>query len=194
MIGYRSAGEGRPELRPIKLRRLSSGEHDTLQAKLANKSVPARIHQRYRVIAELAVGHGTAEVADRVGCSAAAVYHWAHAFEQSGFTSFERPNNPRGPIPIVDGGQVLALIKVALARPEELGLPFSHWSVKKLTAYCREHDLLPPITDEWVRRLLHREGVSFQHTKTWKESPDPQFELKKTVFSTSTTLHRSEGP
>jgi len=194
MIGYCSAGEGRPGLRPIELRPLSSSEHDTLQAKMANKSLPARIHQRYRIIAELAGGRRTAEVADRVGCSPAAVYHWAHAFERSGFAGFERPNNPRGPIPIVDGEQVLALIKVALARPEELGLPFSHWSVKKLAAYCREHDLLPPITDEWVRRLLRREGVSFQHTKTWKESPDPQFELKKTVFSTSTMLHRLVGP
>lgn len=194
MIGCCSAGEGRPELRPIELRTLSSEEHATLQAKLANKSLPAYLYQRYRIIAELTAGRRTAEVAGRAGCSPAAVYHWAHAFDQSGFVSFERPNNPRGPIPIVDGDQVLSLIKVALSRPEELGLPFSHWSVKKLTAYCREHDLLPPITDEWVRRLLRREGVSFQHTKTWKESPDPQFEPKKTVSSTSTTLHRLEGP
>lgn len=193
MIGYCSAGEGRLELRPLELRSLSSSEHETLQAKVANRSLPARIHQRYRIIAELAAGRRTAEVADRIGCSPGAVYHWAHAFEQTGFAGFERPNNPRGPIPIVDGDQVLTLIKVALARPEELGLPFSHWSVQKLTAYCREHDLLPPITDEWVRRLLRREGVSFQHTKTWKESPDPQFELKKTVSSTSITLRRAEG-
>lgn len=193
MIGYCSAGEGRPELRPIQLRTLSSSEQDNLQAKLANRALPARIYHRYRIISELGAGRRTAEVADRVGCSPAAVYRWAHAFEQSGFANFERPNNPRGPIPIVDGDQVLSLIKVALARPEELGLPFSHWSVKKLTAYCREHDLLPPITDEWVRRLLRREGVSFQHTKTWKESPDQQFEVKKTVSSISITLPRPAG-
>jgi len=179
-------------VRPIELRLLSSSEQETLQAKLANKSLPTRIHQRYRIIAEIAARRRTSEVADRVSCSSAAVYHWFHRFEESGFARFERPNNPRGPIPTVDGDQILALIKVALARPEELGLPFSHWSVTKLKAYCLEHDLLPPITDEWVRRLLRREGVSFQHTKTWKESPDPQFELKKTVFSTSTTLPRPE--
>lgn len=175
------------------LRGLSGEEQDSLHAKLVDKTLPAYVHQRYRIIAELRAGHRTAEVADRVGCVTSTVYHWAHAFERGGFASFEQPNNPRGPIPIVDGDQVLALIKVALARPEELGLPFSHWSVKKLTAYCREHDLLPPITDEWVRRLLRREGVSFQHTKTWKESPDPQFELKKTAYSTSITSHQPVG-
>lgn len=174
-------------MRALKLRSLTSSERQTLDAKVANRSMPARIHQRFRIIAELAAGRRAVQVADRVGCSASAVLHWLHSFEKDGFVNFERPNNPRGPIPIVDGDQVLALIKVALARPEDLGLPFSHWSVRKLTAYCREQDLLPPITDEWVRRLLRREGVSFQHTKTWKESPDPEFEVKKTVSSTSTT-------
>lgn len=180
-------------MRALKLRPLTSSEQETLHSKVANKSLPVRIHQRYRIIAELAFGRGVGQVADRVGCSPSAVLHWLHAFEEDGFVNFERPNNPRGPIAIVDGDQVLALIKVALARPEDLGLPFSHWSVKKLKAYCREHDLLPPITDEWVRRLLRREGVSFQHTKTWKESPDPEFEVKKTASSTSTTRRLREA-
>jgi transposase len=187
VIGCYSAGESRPELRPISLRSLSSSEQAVLQAKLANRALPVRFHQRYRIIAELAAGRPVSQVADRVGCSTSPVYHWAHSFETTGFASFEQPNNPRGPLPLINGEHVLELIKVALARPEDLGLPFSHWSVKKLKAYCREHDLLPPITDEWVRRLLRREGVSFQHSKTWKESPDPQFEVKKTASSTSTT-------
>lgn len=194
MIGCDSAGEGRFELRPISLLSLSSQEQATLQAKLANKSLPVRFHQRYRIIAELAAGRPVAQVADRVGCSTSAVYHWAHAFENSGFTSFERANNPRGPLPSITAEHVLELIKVALARPEDLGLPFSHWSVKKLKAYCRERNLLPPITDEWVRRLLRREGVSFQHSKTWKESPDPQFEVKKTASSSFTTRRQKAAP
>jgi transposase len=176
-------------LRALKLRSLTRSEQATLDAKIANKSLPVRIHQRYRIIAELAAGRGAGQVADRVGCSQSAVLHRLHCFHRHGFGSFERPNNPRGPIAKVNSDQVLALIKVALARPEELGLPFSHWSVKKLKAYCREHNLLPAITDEWVRRLLRREGVSFQHSKTWKESPDPEFEVKKTASWTSTMPH-----
>ena len=174
-------------MRPVHLRFLTLNEQAILDVRVANKSLPARIHERYRIIAELAAGRTAAQVADRVDCSPSAVYHWLHAFNRDGLANFERPNNPRGPFTRVDGDKVLALIKVALARPEELGLPFSHWSVKKLKAYCREHGLLPPITDEWVRRLLRREGVSFQHSKTWKESPDPEFEVKKTAFLTSTT-------
>lgn len=180
-------------MRPVHLRPLTSDEQAKLAAKVANKSLPARLYQRYRIVAELASGRSAEQVSDRVGCAPSAVYHWLHAFAKDGFANFERPNNPRGPLPIVDGEQVLALIKVALARPEDLGLPFSHWSVKKLKAYCREQKLLPAITDEWVRRLLRREGVSFQHSKTWKESPDPEFEVKKTASWTSITRRPLEA-
>src|SRR5690606_33550842 len=95
---------------------------------------------------------------------------------------------------IIDGQQVRALIRVALSRPQDLGLPFTQWSVAKLRAYCLEQGLIPPITDEWVRRLLRREGVSYQHTKTWKASPDPEFEVKKTASSTSTSAAPKTAP
>jgi len=75
-------------------------------------------------------------------------------------------------------------------RPEDLGLPFTRWSVSKLASYCKQRGILPDITDEWVRRLLRREGLTPQRTKTWKESPDTEFEVKKTEFLTST--HRPQ--
>ena len=74
------------------------------------------------------------------------------------------------------------MIATALARPMDLGLPFTHWSVAKLQGYCRKKKVLPAFSTEWVRRLLRREGISVQRTKTWKESPDPDFESKKTAF------------
>jgi transposase len=169
-----------------RLRPLTRAEQALLSSKLRTKTLSARIHQRYRIVAELARGRSAVAVGDRVGCNVMSVYRWRNHFNASGFAKFEVPTNPNGAIPIVSGEQVRGLIRVALSRPEDLGLPCTHWSVAKLAAYCRDRGLLPPITDEWVRRLLHREGVSFQHSKTWKESPDPEFEAKKTVSSTST--------
>jgi hypothetical protein len=72
-------------------------------------------------------------------------------------------------------------------------LPFTQWSVAKLSAYCRGKGILPEITDEWVRRLLRREGLSAQRTKTWKKSPDPEFEVKKTESLTSMDRHPRTG-
>jgi transposase len=34
------------------------------------------------------------------------------------------------------------------------------------------------ISLEWLRQILRRRGVRWQHTKTWKESTDPQFWAK----------------
>jgi transposase len=176
-----------------RLRPMTRDEHAFLSAKLRTKTLPVRIHQRYRIVGELARGRTAVAVADRIGCSLRSVYRWRDYFNEGGFTHFEVPTNPRGAIPVVSGQQVRELIRIALSRPEDLGLPFTHWSVAKLADYCRRRRLLPPITDEWVRRLLHREGVSFQRSKTWKQSPDPEFEVKKTPSSTSTTRRRRMG-
>jgi len=171
----------------LQLRRLTTEEEKTLRAKLADKRLPAKVYERYRLIAVAGEGATPAAASRVVGCSDGKVEHWVHRFNASGFATFEKQaNHPGRPI-IIDGQQVRALIRVALSRPEDLGLPFTQWSVSKLHAYCLKKDLIPPISGEWVRRLLRREGVSYQHTKTWKESPDPEFEVKKTVSSSSTS-------
>ncbi len=168
-----------PRVRVLKLRRLSPPERRVLQAKVADKKLKARLHQRYRIIAKLASGLAPYAVAEQVGCHPDTVYHWLHRFNASGFASFEAPPNPRGPISSISREQVLGLIEAATSRPQDLGLPFTQWSTAKLKAYCVHHGLLPPICDEWCRQLLRREGITPQRTKTWLRSPDPDFEGKK---------------
>lgn len=171
----------------LKLRALSSDEAETLRRKLGDKGLAARVYERYRLIDTVRGGATPSEASRMVGCSDGKAEHWVHRFNASGFATFEKSPGRTGRPVIIDGQQVRALIRVALSRPEDLGLPFTQWSVSKLRAYCLKEGLIPSITDEWVRRLLRREGVSYQHTKTWKESPDPEFEVKKTACSTSTS-------
>lgn len=180
-------------MRPLQLRSLTAEERVQLDAKIREKTLPARLHERYRIVLEASLGHVASGIAQRVGCSPGKVWRWIHRFNASGFATFEAVHNPYGRPAIVSGEQIRALIRVALSRPEDLGLPFTHWSVAKLKAYCLAQGLLPPITDEWVRRLLRREGVSFQHTKSWKQSPDPDFEAKKTASSISMPRRRRTG-
>jgi len=73
-------------------------------------------------------------------------------------------------------------------RPKKLGLPFTHWSLRKLAGYVsgryghKDPDLVPArvvrIGRERVRRILHEHGISFQRTRTWKESTDPAYDAK----------------
>ncbi len=71
------------------------------------------------------------------------------------------------------------VIQTATTRPTKLGQPFTRWSLRKLVAYLRKvHGRMILIGREALRGLLARRGVTFQRTKTWKESPDPDRETK----------------
>ena len=162
----------------VQLRPLTRREHATLRSKLREVSLATRLHRRYRFIAELRSGHPVAEAARVAGLTSQAGYELLHHFNDSGFSRFERPNNPRGRIPLITARQLQALIDTALTSPEKLGLPFTSWSVRTLNAYYQRKKLLPPFSDEWVRQLLRRQRLSAQRIRTWKHSDDPAFAKK----------------
>lgn len=167
----------------IYLRKLRPGEEDLLRKKLRDKTVSARIYERYRVIDIARGGRSAPEIAERSGMHITGIYDWIKHFNEDGFDGFEDAPNPKGRPSGLSGKQIRQMIKIALSRPADLGLPYTHWSVAKLRSYLvRKLGVFPDYSDEWVRRLLRREGVSFQRTKTWKESPDPDFEVKKTAY------------
>jgi transposase len=170
--------------RPTKvfLRKLRKSERELLKVKLRDKTVSARIYERYRVIDIAQQGFSVPEIAERSGMFVTSIYDWIQYFNKHGFRGFDDPPNPEGRPSLLTGPQVREMVKIALSRPADLGLPYTHWSVAKLRAYLIKRDLFPNYTDEWIRRLLRREGVTLQRTKTWKESPDPDFEVKKTAF------------
>jgi transposase len=72
------------------------------------------------------------------------------------------------------------IIKVAAARPKDLGLKFTTWSLPKLQEYLRQQSGLGDITRSTIRRRLLQEGFRFREGRTWCESHDPDFEVKKT--------------
>lgn len=60
-----------------------------------------------------------------------------------------------------------------------LGKPFTCWSIRELADHLRRNIARPVrISREALRCLLSRLGISFQRTKTWKESPDRDFDAK----------------
>jgi len=177
----------------VRIRTLTDNERSLLHAKLRDKTLSVRVWERYRIIGELSKGRSPADVADRVGCHLAVVYDWIHRFNDSDFATFEAVPNPSGRPVTIGSDQIRALVRVATSKPEDLGLPFTEWSVAKLHEYCLRKQLLPKCTDEWVRRLLRRECLTYQRSKTWKQSNDPLFEQKKGASSTCMRRHHRTG-
>ena len=166
--------------RRVALRALTRAERAVLREKVRDLSLGARVHQRYRIIDALRRGYRPLEVADRVDAHLTVVYDWIRRFNASGFAAVERVPNPKGRPAILKAEQLRAWVEVALSSPADRGLPFTTWSVPKLTEYGQAEGLLPPVTDEWVRRLLRREGLTPQRIRTGKTSHDPAVDRKKT--------------
>jgi hypothetical protein len=63
------------------------------------------------------------------------------------------------------------IVQAATTRPERLGRPFTHRSTRKLADN--------PVRVVAVgRERLRQDRISFQRTRTWKESSDPEREAK----------------
>ena len=66
------------------------------------------------------------------------------------------------------------ICEVALSPPREL-IGMSVWSLAKLREYLIAQKIVPAISLEWLRQILRQSRIRWRHTKTWKESTDPQF-------------------
>jgi transposase len=161
------------------IRSLTKKESEQLKLKLSDRTLSAYLLDRYRIVQALSAGYTPSDISRILGCERLTVYNWVRKFNRGGFSEFEKVSNPNGRPAILTSKNVRELVKVALSRPSDLGLPYTEWSVAKLGDYCKSKGLIPNVSNEWLRRLLSREGLSLQRTKTWKESPDPEFEKKK---------------
>ena len=71
------------------------------------------------------------------------------------------------------------IVATATTRPEKLGRRFTHWSVRKLVGYLADNPVrVVEVRRERLRQLLRYHKISFQRTRTWKESTDPLREAK----------------
>ncbi|MDR7279896.1 transposase [Catenuloplanes atrovinosus] len=72
------------------------------------------------------------------------------------------------------------IVATATSHPRRLGRPFTRWSLRKLADYLagRDSNRRVVLSPERLRQLLHANDVSWQRTRTWKESTDPDFDAK----------------
>ena len=161
-----------------RLRELSEDELVRLQDLLRAANTPARLFTRCGLIWLLAGGYSIARASDYVGLHYTNAHKWVGRFEAEGIDGLltrPRPGRPR----VYDETAEDLVIDVATSRPKDLGLDFTTWSLSKLTDYLHEHQHLPDMSHETVRRILRRRGLRHLTGVTWCESNDPEFEAKK---------------
>ncbi len=167
---------------PVKVRRLSEDEGRKLQRIVrrgggkTDKSIVK--WRRSLVVLASAGGNDVAAIARLVHTSPDRVREMIHSFNDKGMRALD-PQWAGGRPRRITTEQRQLIIKTATKRPRSLGQPFTRWSVRKLAQYlATKKGRRVVVSRERLRQILAEEKITFQRTKTWKESPDPLREQK----------------
>jgi transposase len=99
-----------------------------------------------------------------------------HEFNERGLDSL-RPNYRGGRPRRITAEQRKRIVAVAGARPDSQGVPLTRWSLPRFSLWLAGEGIVE-ISPAHLGRLLGDAGLSFQRTRSWKASPDPDYAAK----------------
>jgi transposase len=151
--------------------------HRLTQIVRRGRGNPIRV-RRATIILASSSGTPVSAIARLVAADEDTVRDVIHAFNERGLAALD-PQWAGGRPRRISNADVAFIVATATTRPETLGLPFTHWSVRKLAAYLRRnHQRVVRVRRERLRQILREAKISFQRTRTWKESSDPDKDRK----------------
>ncbi len=148
--------------------------------------------RRAQVVAFSGQGMRVQEIASRLYLHEEYVRELIRRFNRGSFEAL-RPRARSGRPSKYSEEEVSMMLEVLTWRPHDLGLGFRTWSLRKLAGFLVETGIVNEISHTTLDRILHEQGVSFQRTKTWKESKDPEFVSKKNASTDSRSGRRKMG-
>jgi transposase len=162
----------------VRARRLTDQEGQRLQQIVRRGKHGSIRVRRALIIMASASGTTVPAIARLVAADEDTVRDVVHAFNEKGLAALD-PQWAGGRPRLITNEDVEFIVTAATTRPEKLGLPFTHWSLRKLAAYLAANPARAVRTGrERLRQILHQHGISFQRTRTWKESADPEKDAK----------------
>ncbi|WP_347224612.1 IS630 family transposase [Streptomyces thermocarboxydus] len=163
---------------PVRVRRLTDQEGQRLQQIVRRGSTSSVRYRRAMMLLASAGGNRVPVIAQLVQADEDTVRDVIHRFNEIGLACLD-PRWAGGRPRLISPDDEDFVVQTATTRPTKLGQPFTRWSIRKLAAYLRRvHGRIIRIGREALRCLLLRRGFTFQRTKTWKESPDPERDVK----------------
>ena len=139
-------------------------------------------HARYQskrsramILLASSTGMSAPQIAGLVRTDESHVRKVIHAFNEERFGSLDpdyRGGRPRKTTP-VERDRIVA---VACARPDTQGVALTRWSLAKLAGHLAGMGIV--LSEEALRWALRHAGLSHQRTRSWKWSPDPDFQSK----------------
>ena len=172
----------------IYVRSLTSEEGAQLH-NIARNGNDVKFARHAQVIIASAARTPVRQITKVMGYSKLQVRRIIHAFEKEGIDGI-RPDYRGGRPPTFTDKERQAVVELAEAHPKDLGYPLSSWSLSQLQLVLIKQKKISYISRPTIRTILREAGLSYQRTKTWKQSNDPQFEKKRGSSKGSTRDHR----
>jgi transposase len=176
VAGDRRTKEAAMRQPSVFVRELSPVEGGKLK-RIARTAKQFARRQRAQILLASAAGMSAPQIAAVVRTDENQVRRVVHEFNQQGMDSLR---------PFVGGGRPQRIrqptrdriVAIAGACPRTYGVPLTRWSLRRLRRYLLGRRIVPQLSVEGLRQVLRAAGCSWQRTRTWKASPDPDYEAK----------------
>jgi transposase len=165
-----------PRRQEVFVRPVSMTEGQRLQRISRTSKDPVKL-RRAIVVWASAQGQSVPDIAHLMNVSQDYVRDVIHGFNEQGFAALDPKWSGGAPKTIAEPTRA-RICAIGGCDPRILRQPFSTWSLSKLHDYLIDNKIVEGISRETLRRILHDGGVSWQATKTWKASNDPDFAAK----------------
>jgi transposase len=145
----------------------------------AGKTV--RYQRAQAVLLAADVGASGRQIARGLGLHPNTVPRWLHAFAAGGLPALA-PRRRGGRAPVFGPEVAAALVTLLHERPEDHAVPSGsagRWTLGDAAAVLAREGVVRAMSLESVRRVLRRQGHSWQRAKEWLTSPDPEYQRLK---------------
>ena len=173
----------------IRVRALSAEEANELKELARSRKRGAGLVRRAQIVVHAVEGLAAPEIAAQMELCGKTVRFWLKRFNERGFKGLEEDVRTGRP-PTYSAEERSAVIRTALTRPTELGLPFACWTLDRLVAYLSEHGIA--MRRSRISEIFIREGLKWRQEETWFGARvDPDFARKRGRSSSSTRRPRA---
>jgi transposase len=132
--------------------------------------------ERAAILLASNVGNSVPQIAAMWMTDESHVRRVIHDFNERGLASLDPEYGGGRPRRITEEDR-RAVVAVAGARPDSQGVALTRWSLPRLADHLAERGIAQ-ISPAHLGRVLAEAGLSFQRARTWKASPDPDYEPK----------------
>jgi len=164
---------------PLFVRPLTDDERMQLEAD--RRSTDAFRMRRAQIVLASARGLSPQPIAQLVGCCVQTVRNVIHAFTTTGLACVSKQSTrPKRVVPTFTAPKCEQLQHILHQSPRTYGKPTGLWTLALAAQGCHEQGVTARcLSEETIRRAVHRLRTNWKRAKHWITSPDPHYARKK---------------